>query len=122
MGGSGTKSVSSKPNFFSVGKKPGGAFAKPAFKMMGGASKKMGSGASGAPNIMSKGPTLGGAGPPKITQSKRQDDIEQLNGEQEPMRAPPDRSGGMNFSYGGGGGDGMNNHRPIINAQRPQQQ
>ena len=28
----------------------------------------------------------------------------------------------MNFSYGGGGGDGMNNHRPIINAQRPQQQ
>lgn len=28
----------------------------------------------------------------------------------------------MNFSYGGGGGDGMNNNRPIINAQRPQQQ
>ena len=24
----------------------------------------------------------------------------------------------MNFSYGGGGGDGMNNHRPNINAQR----
>ena len=73
VGGSGTKSVSSKPNFFSVGKKPGGAFAKPAFKMMGGASKKV-SGASGAPNILSKGPTLGGGGPPKITLSKRQDD------------------------------------------------
>ena len=91
VGGSGTKSVSSKPNFFSVGKKPGGAFAKPAFKMMGGASKKMGPGASGAPNMISKGPTLGGGGPPKITLSKRQDDIEQLNGEQEPIGAPPDR-------------------------------
>lgn len=90
-GGSGTKSVSSKPNFFSVGKKPGGAFAKPAFKMMGGASKKMGSGASGAPNILSKGPALGGGGAGPITLSKRQVDIEQSNNEQEPMGAPPGR-------------------------------
>ena len=70
VGGTGTKSVTSKPNFgFSAGKKAGGAFAKPGFAMMGGAKKTAGGGA-GAP-VISKANLnpMGGQG--KITLKKR---------------------------------------------------
>ena len=66
VGGTGTKSVTSKPNFgFSAGKKAGGAFAKPGFAMMGGAKKT-----GGAP-VISKANfnPMGGQG--KITLKKR---------------------------------------------------
>ena len=68
MAGTGAKSVSSKPNFgFAAKKTGGGAFAKPAFQMMG--SKKVTGGLSGgAPLVLNKGP----GGPPKITLKKRQ--------------------------------------------------
>jgi len=47
MGGSGASKISSKPNFgMSKVKTGGGAFAKPAFQMMGG-SKKVSTGAVG---------------------------------------------------------------------------
>lgn len=69
QGGTGTKSVTSKPNFgFSAGKKAGGAFAKPGFAMMGGAKKNNIGG--GAP-VISKANFNPMGGQPKITLKKR---------------------------------------------------
>lgn len=71
ISGAGKASVSSKPNFgLSVGKKGGGAFAKPSFQMMGGAKTKVaGSSATGPPISLSKA-----GGPPKITLKKKRND------------------------------------------------
>ena len=72
MSGSGAKSLSSKPNFgISAGKKPGGAFAKPGFAMMG--PKKTVGGAGAGPTVISKGSfnPIGGGGPPKMNFSRK---------------------------------------------------
>ena len=67
MGGTGSKSVTSKPNFgFSAAKKAGGAFAKPGFAMMGGAKKT-----AGAPVISKANFNPMSGGQTKITLKKR---------------------------------------------------
>ena len=74
-GGTGNKSVASKPNFgFSMSsKKSGGAFAKPSFAKMGG-SKNTGAtaGVSSGPPVISKSNFSSvTSGPQKITLKKR---------------------------------------------------
>ena len=80
VSGTGTKSVTSKPNFgMSAGKKAGGSFAKPSFAMKPGSKKTVLTGPSlGGPSMMSKG-SAGGV--PKITLKRKRDDDDFIENE-----------------------------------------
>ena len=69
--GTGSKALSSKPNFgISASKKEGGTFAKPSFAMMGGSKK-----AAGPDLIIPKANISGlGGGPARVTSNHREDD------------------------------------------------
>lgn len=69
VSGTGTKSVTSKPNFgFSSSKKAGGSFAKPSFAMMG--SKKVGG--TGPPVISKASFNPAGSSQPSMGVRRRQ--------------------------------------------------
>jgi len=71
VSGTGSKALSSKPNFgISAGKKEGGAFAKPSFAMMGGSKKT-----AGPDLIIPKANISGlGSGPARVSSNLKEED------------------------------------------------